>query len=154
MHIWDTDSMRAKGSHYLVYQLDSKVTACYPPLSMSCTENHWKSERLEESWPYGQNLIKTPTTNRKLMIAVGGMLERGGRGVEHVGRRHPNVWVTIGTTKNNIKQITPRPKTAANWWGYTQQPTRNRHAWRRWYRRGGLTGDDRLGGVMPSFWGQ
>jgi hypothetical protein len=28
--------MRAKGSYYLVYQLDSKVTTCYPPLSMSC----------------------------------------------------------------------------------------------------------------------
>ncbi len=36
MHIWDTNSMRAKGSHYLVYQLDGKVTTCYPPLSMSC----------------------------------------------------------------------------------------------------------------------
>jgi hypothetical protein len=40
MHIWDTDSMRAKGSHYLVYQLDSKATTCYPPLLMSCTTLH------------------------------------------------------------------------------------------------------------------
>jgi hypothetical protein len=28
--------MKAKGSNYLVYQLDSKVTTCYPSLSMSC----------------------------------------------------------------------------------------------------------------------
>ncbi len=28
---WDTNGMRVKDSHYLVYQLDSKVTTCYTP---------------------------------------------------------------------------------------------------------------------------
>ncbi len=58
MHIWDTNSMRAKGSHYLVYQLDSKTTTCYPPLSMSCkhliAEPHsllpWSTGQCHQVW--------------------------------------------------------------------------------------------------------
>ncbi len=49
------------------------------------TDTPQKSERQEQSWPYGQNLIKHTTTNQKLMIAVGGMLERGRVGVGACG---------------------------------------------------------------------
>ncbi len=39
IHIWDSVSKKVKDSHYLVYQLDGKVTTCYHPLSMS---NVWQ----------------------------------------------------------------------------------------------------------------
>ncbi len=123
------------------------------PCSLHHTETPWESERWEGSWPHAKNLIETHN-NRKSMIAVGGMLERGHAGLKSVGRCCPIIWVKTGTKKNIIKWITPRPKVAADWWGYSQQPTRNRWAWRRWYRRGGLTGGDCLGDVIPSFWGQ
>ncbi len=123
------------------------------PCSGCRIKTPWKSERREGSWPYGQNLIKThnnqPEINDSGRRDIG---ERARRGLEHVGRCRPIIWVTIGTTKKYIRWITPRPKTAANWWGYTQQPTRNRRVWRSWYRRGGSTGGDHLGDVMPLFW--
>ena len=78
------------------------------------TETHWKSERQEGSWPYGQNLIKHTTTNRKLVIAVGGMLERGCAGGRACGEKSSHHLGDNGRMKNNINWITPRPKAAAD----------------------------------------
>ncbi len=91
------------------------------PCSGCCTETPWKSERQEESWPYGQNLIKTH--NNQPEIDDSGRREvgervRGGRSVW--GDVVPSFGWRLEQQKNNIKWIMPRPKTAADWWGYTQ----------------------------------
>ncbi len=127
------------------------------PCSGCCTETPQKSERWEGSWPYGQNLIKTH--NNQPEIDDGSRRDVGERargGWSVWGDIVPSFGWWLGQQKNNIKWIMPRPKTAADWWGYMQQPTRNRRAWRRWYRRGGLTRGDCFGDVVPLvplFWG-
>ncbi len=77
-------------------------------------------------WP---NLIKThnnqPEINDSGRRDVG---ERVHGGWSVWGDVIPSFGWRLGQQKNNIKWITPRPKTATNWWGYTQQPTRNRRA--------------------------
>ncbi len=114
------------------------------PWSGCHTETPQKSERC---------LIKThnnqPEINDSSRRDIG---ERARGGWSMWGDVAPLFGWQLRQQKNNIKWITPRPKTVANWWGYTQQPTRNRWAWRSWYRRGGLTGGDHLGDVMPSVW--
>jgi hypothetical protein len=123
------------------------------PCSGCRRETPQKSKRWEGSWPYGQNLIKSynnqPEINDSSRRDIG---ERARGDWSLWGDVIPSFGWWLGQQKNHIKWITPRPKTVANWWGYTQQPTRNRWAWRSWYRRGGLTGGDCLGDVMPSVW--
>ncbi len=123
------------------------------PCSGHHIETPQKSERWEGSWPYGQNLIKThnnqPGIDDSSRRDIG---ERACGGWSVWGDVLPSFGWRLGQQKNNIKWIMLRPKMVTNWWGYTQQPTRNRQAWRSWYRKGGWTGGDCLGDVMPLVW--
>jgi hypothetical protein len=91
------------------------------------TETPWKSEIREGSWPYGQNLIKThnnqPEIDNSSRRDIG---ERASGGWSVWGDVVPSFGWQLGQQQNDIKWITLRPKMAADWWGYTQQPTRNR----------------------------
>ncbi len=107
------------------------------PCSGHHTDTPWKSERWERSWLHGQNLIKTHNNQPEINDSGRRDVGEGVRGDWSVwGDVVPLFGWQLGQQKNNIKWIMPRPKMAADWWGYTQQPTRNRRAMRRWYRRG------------------
>ncbi len=124
------------------------------PCSGCHTDTPWKSERQEGSWPYSQNLIKTH--NNQLEINDSSKRDVGERargGWSMWGDGIPLFGWLLGQQKNNInesRQGLRQPPIDED----THKPTRNRWTSRRWYRRGGSTGGDCLGDVMPSFWGQ